>query len=474
MVRKRWQAHAIGWALAVLAPGAAVSAADGDLDPGFGEGGIANFRPDGVDTIALIPMRALALEDGKLLFSGAHHFLPPDNPPFEPEIRGMLMRMNADGSADSSFGNSDTQGVVVLPDLVPGTRIQSIDAMARLDDGSIIGVGTGVADAPTQGFVVKLGADGTLDTTFATAGVALLPDISLHAVAVDAQGRIVTCGEQLLDWIHTSMVVRLDADGHFDSTFGDGGVVSIAWSDGSQDGYLSDLALTQDGGIIAGGRFAAYGPGLDSDFAIAKLADDGSFDSGFGDGGWRVFHDESGTSTTNGIDRLALLPDGRILFAGYHEAGDAGLRGAALSRLAADGSTDATFGDPATPGYLYVDHVPDARSLDASAMAIQADGKPVVALTYFSSTEDQKFLAFRATADGSLDTSFADEGLFELGLAPAGLQTDARAMTLQADGGIVLGGRVVQAIDPPLTDMTVVRLLGAPAGDSIFADGFDS
>ncbi|HKE47182.1 MAG TPA: hypothetical protein VKB52_03890 [Rhodanobacteraceae bacterium] len=471
MTGKRWQALAIGFGIALAA--ASAGAADGDLDPTFGDAGIARIEPDGVDTIALLPMRALELPDGKLLFSGAHHYLPPENPPFEPVVRGMLMRMNADGSVDTGFGNSTAPGVAVLPDLVPGTRIQSIDAMVRLADGSIVGTGSAIADAPTQGFVVKLGPDGVLDATFGSGGVVLFPDVGLHAVAVDAAGRIVVCGERVLEhFVNASTVIRLDAAGQPDASFGDAGSVSIGWSDASVSGYLADLALTPDGGIVVGGRFSAYGPGLDTDFAIAKLADDGTFDTAFGAGGWRVFHDEAGASTTNGIDRLALLADGRIVFAGYRGTG-AGTRGAALGRLAADGSTDATFGNVATPGYLYVDAIPDAPSVDASALAIGADGKPVVALTYFSSSEDEQFLAFRATADGALDTGFAAQGIFSLALAPDGMPADVRSLAVQRDGRIVIAGRVMQAIDPPLTDMVVVRLLGASGDDTIFADGFD-
>ncbi|HJT99544.1 MAG TPA: hypothetical protein VJ696_14595 [Rhodanobacteraceae bacterium] len=473
MFGSRWKLHAIGWTLAVLAPGAAALAADGDFDPTFGDGGIATIRPNGVDTVALVPLDALALDDGKLLFAGAHHYLPPKNPPFETEARGMLMRMNADGSADATFGNSDTEGVVVMPDLVPGTRLQSIESIAVLDDGSIVGVGSGVADAPPQAFIVKLDANGALDPGFGTGGALLLPDSSLHAVAIDGEGRIVACGEQQENFIQTSVVVRVDG-GALDATFGDGGIVAIDWADTTQNGYLSDLALTPDGHIIAGGRYAAYGPGLDSDYAIAKLADDGTLDASFGDGGWRVFHDESGTSTRNAIDRIALLADGRIVFAGNHGTGAAPMRGLTLGRLAPDGSTDTTFGDPSTPGFLHLDHVPDTPAIDATALAVQSDGKLVVSATYFSSSQDEQFLVFRATADGALDTGFADGGFFELGLSPDGMQSDLRSMTLQQDGAIVLGGRVMQALDPPLSDLVAVRLINAPGGgDAIFSDGFD-
>jgi uncharacterized delta-60 repeat protein len=474
MLRKRWRDLTMRSALALALACATAFAADGDLDPGFGAGGIARIASDGVDTIAMVPMRALALPEGKLLFSGAHHYLPPENPPFEPEVRGMLMRMNADGSPDAAFGNSSTAGVAVLPQIVPETRIQSIDAIVRLGDGAYVGTGSGVGDGPSQGFVVKLDADGAIDTAFGTGGVVLMPDVSLHAIALDDEGRIVVCGERLLDHQYTSTVARLDAAGHFDAGFGEGGIVTIAWDDATEAGYLSDLALTAEGGILVAGRFAGYGPGLNSDFAIARLGADGTFDTAFGDGGWRVFHDETSPSMANGIDRIALLADGRIVFAGYHAAGTSTQRGLALGRLEADGSIDTTFGDPASPGYLYVDVVPDGLSVDASALAIQADGKPIVAGTYFSSSEDERFLAFRATADGALDAAFADAGIFRLDPVENATTSDARSMTLQQDGRIVIAGRAVLSFDPPLTDMAVVRLdSGSGTGDAIFTDGFD-
>jgi uncharacterized delta-60 repeat protein len=474
MVHERSRGWLARSALALIATCSVAVAADGDLDPGFGDGGVARIVSDGTDTIAMVPMRAMALPDGKLLFSGAHHYLPPENPPFEPEIRGMLMRMNADGTPDASFGGPTVAGAVVLPQIVPNTRIQSIDAFARLDDGSIVGTGTGVGDGPTQGFVVKLDAGGALDAAFGDGGVTLLPDVNLHAIAVDSTGRIVVCGERFLDFVSTSAVARLDAAGHIDASFGDGGLVLIPWSDETQNGYLSDLALTPDGGIVVAGRFSAYGPGLNSDFAIAKVGDDGALDMAFGDGGTRVFHDESGTSMANGIDRLALLDDGRLVFAGYRAAGASNQRGAALGRLESDGTTDATFGDPATPGYLYVDVAPDGLSVDASGLAIQPDGKLVVAMTYFSASEDERFFAWRATADGALDTAFADGGIFRFDPVAGAMSSDVRSLTVQQDGAIVIGGRAVLSFDPPLTDMAVVRLLGsASTGDAIFADGFD-
>ncbi|MBA8885663.1 hypothetical protein [Dokdonella fugitiva] len=460
----------------LLALSAAVSAADGEVDPAFGTGGTSVVAADGVETTALVAMDALVLPDGKLLFSGMRHHPLPDNPPFEPEIRGMLMRMNPDGSPDDTFGDIVGAGVDVLPDLVPGTRIQSLDAMVRNDDGSIVAVGTAVADAPTQGFIVKLDANGALDPSFGDGGAVRFPDFVLHALAIDADGRVVACGERELDYRRTSVVVRTLPDGAPDASFGDGGVVFIPWSDASKDGYLADVAIAADGGIIVGGRYAAYGPGVNSDFAIARLTPAGEPDPAFNANGWRVFHDESDTSMANGIDRLALLDDGRIVFAGYRVADSDGTRGAVLGRLTTDGAGDTDFGVQEHAGFLYIDMAGGTRSLDASALAIQADGKAVVSMTYFSSTERQQFAVLRATADGALDQGFADAGIFHADLAAGGeasASSDSRALALQADGGIIVAGRIVRSFDPPRTDMAAVRLLGGAGDEPIFVDGFD-
>ena len=90
-------------------------AADGDLDPDFGTGGIAYLTPDLVGAQELTPYKAMVLPDGKILFAGSLD--KPTGVPFEQEYRGMLTRFNADGSVDGSFGNTTIPGVVEIPAL---------------------------------------------------------------------------------------------------------------------------------------------------------------------------------------------------------------------------------------------------------------------------------------------------------------------------------------------------------------------
>lgn len=448
-------------------------AADGDLDPTFGVDGIAYITPDDVGAREIMPAVALELPDGKLLFGGTRNKILEGTPWYEPQIRGALVRLNADGSVDAGFGNTSIPGLAEVPDL-DNTRMQGIESMARMDDGSIIAVGTSMVNGPLNGTIFKLDADGALDTSFGNAGVLLLPDTYLHAVGLDSEGRAIVAGERIDTgtYVNTSLVARVTADGALDATFGDAGKVAIAWSDPALSGYLFDLLVTPDDGVIVGGGFEAYGNGYGSDFAIARLDASGVFDADFAETGWRVFHNPAETSNSNRIYRLAMTPDGRIAFAGVHASGE-NLTGLVLGRLEADGMTDTTFGDTESPGYFAPPVLPTAQTVNPNALVAQRDGKLLVSASYYAA-EKELFFAIRATAMGQLDPDFADAGVFLADAAPDGVYNDSSAMTLQANGNIVIAGRAMRSADSPVVDFAAMRLLNTlePA-DRIFASGFE-
>jgi uncharacterized delta-60 repeat protein len=449
-------------------------AADGVPDPDFGVGGAAFITPDDVEARELQPYAATVLPDGKLLFGGQRSKYNPAVP-FEPEFRAMFAQMNPDGSVDTDFGNTSSPGVVVLPALVPGARMEGIESMQRLDDGSIVAVGVSQVNTPLRGFVVKVDATGAIDTSFGGgAGFVLIDSTYLHAVAIDSQGRIVASGEHIENPVYTSTVIRLNADGTFDDTFGTGGTATIDWDGAGESGYLTSMTLMADDRIVVGGFYEVYGSGLGSDFALARLATDGTPDTEFAGTGWRVFHDPSENSWINGVNRLALTPDGGVAFAGYHMSGE-NITGLIIGHVDATGNTDEAFGDASSPGFFKPAILPTAQSAYASSLLVQGDGKLVVSVTYYAPFPDkQDFFALRTTATGQLDTSFADSGIFDFDLAPAGVYSDLSTMTFQPDGNLILAGRSMQSTEESIVDLGVMRLLnGGEPDDRIFASGFD-
>jgi uncharacterized delta-60 repeat protein len=173
----------------------------------------------------------------------------------------------------------------------------------------------------------------------------------------------------------------------------------------------------------------------------------------------------------NRILRMTLMQDGRIAFAGYHNAGE-NITGLILGRVAADGSTDATFGDAASPGFSVPAILPGAESVNATALVMQGDGKLLVSTAAYVAPAKENFYAIRTTADGLLDPDFAQAGILEADLAPDGYYSEISAMTVQPDGRIVVGGRSARSTESPVVDFAGMRLLN-PSMDNIFANGFD-
>jgi uncharacterized delta-60 repeat protein len=447
-------------------------AADGDLDPTFGDGGISFLTPDLVTAQEFTPYVAKTLPDGKLLFAGSLD--APTSVPFEQTYRGMFARFNADGSVDDTFGNSTIPGVVELPHLVADHRMEHVESIAILGDGSIIAVGISEVTSQEKGFVLKTDASGLLDDSFGDGGFVLIPLTYPHAVAIDGEGRIVVAGESIdtTTLIYTSKVLRFDAAGNADDTFGDGGVASIAWNAQGNSGYLSDMLLADDG-IVVAGQYSVYGEGLGSDFAVAKLDDGGTLDAAFGDGGVSVFHDATSDSMSNVIRRLGWAPGGEIVFAAASYPPDPGTGELVLGALDAGGDVDEAFGDAATPGFARPVFATDAQYPNANALIVQPDGKLVVGTSYEPANGREDFAAFRTTTTGTLDDTFADGGVLLLDLAPDGIYSDLSAMTQQPDGKLVLGGRTKRS-DEFLVDLAVVRLLnGNDVDDTVFSNGFD-
>jgi uncharacterized delta-60 repeat protein len=134
---------------------------DGSDDTGFGGGdGLVSFRvtPAGQQTsdVALLP-------DGRILMTGVSHYDIPQR-------NFIAYRFNSDGSLDGSFGN----GGGVAYDLAGGADDES-RSIVLLPSGQFLLVGQIEPPGPSsvQVGAARFDADGTLDTTFGTAGVAV-------------------------------------------------------------------------------------------------------------------------------------------------------------------------------------------------------------------------------------------------------------------------------------------------------------
>lgn len=303
--------------------------ADGSLDAGFGTAGKALIQVGaGTDDFG----KCLSvLANGKILLAGDSY-----NPATGTRDLGVV-RLNADGTLDTGFG---VGGKVLLASA--GTW-ETGEAMAVQSDGRILLAGTQRNGSSYDLCVTRLNADGTLDTTFGSAGFRVV-DVgagtgdSGGGVAVQADGRILVAGSTYdsVAKVYAISVVRLDVDGNLDPTFGAGGKAVLPIGTGAVN--VSSMVLQPDGDILVGG--SGYGVGTGgSDFLVVRLDATGRPDSDFGVGG-KAFVGVAG-STDQG-QALALQPDGKIVVVGSSSSdGDGGVR---VARLNADGSLDLGFG----------------------------------------------------------------------------------------------------------------------------------
>jgi len=151
---------------------------------------------------------------------------------------------------------------------------------------------------------------------------------------------------------------------------------------------------------------------------------------------------------------VAVQSDGKIVVAGYTNSGSTTNNVLAL-RLNANGSSDTSFdGD----GIQIVSQAGDDRG---QAVAVQGD-KIVVAGYTNTGSRTNNFLAVRLNVDGSLDTSFDLDGVRTIGLSG---DDRGRAVAVQTDGHVIIAGDTTTF---GLEDFMVVRLNADGSLDTTF------
>ncbi len=257
--------------------------------------------------------------------------------------------------------------------------------------------------------------NGKLTTTFSR------PGAGAAAVAIDSKGRIVAVGAGAgpgADGNYDFRLARYLPTGRLDTSFGGDGRVRTDF--GGYD-FARGVAIdSQDRIVTVGVTISEHG---ESDVAVARYNPDGSLDASFGSGG-KVTTDTGGQ---DGANAVTIDPQGRILAAGWADAG-AGLQTFGLFRYLADGDLDPSFG---TGG---VATVPIYDLSEIKGVAIDSQER-IIAVGERSDEAQQHYSgAFaRFEADGAVDPSFANGG--------TGLMDDlANAVAIDSRDRIVIAG----------------------------------
>jgi len=383
-----------------------------------------------------------------------------------------LARFNTDGSFDNSF---DANGVAMSQWCEEGSGI------FLQTDGKIVAVGSENTDSDRGTCTQRFNSDGSADSTFnpnTPNGKITQNFVSVEAVRGLPNGKIMVAGWDTGQY-DTATLMRLNADGSLDTTFASEGIYQH--TNGANSTYFFDLKVLSDGSFLVAGERGASG-GL-----IIKFDSSGNLDTSFsGDGiattinatrfyaiaiqsDGKIFgcgSSGSGVSTRNGrcvrfstagtdeanffnqfntgglndseILGCAFDSNGKLVVAGYSNDGTSDRL--AISRHQTSLSLDTGFG---ISGYVINDMSPTLNDR-ATDLVVQPDNKIVVSSTGLSGTGDRDFAVLRYTSNGTLDPSlyenFGSGGISLIDFGLASPNDDASALLLQPDGQILASG----------------------------------
>ena len=449
--------------LAAIATTAA--ARDGDPDPGFGTNGSVSLSFPGGLSIEEYFVDVKILSSGKLLVSATV------NTGTAASTDMGIMRLNSNGSIDTSFGVAGAR--VIGFDRTGSDNRDIVRGMAIQPNGRIVLVGDAAGGiGGIDMAVVRLNADGSLDTSFGSGGKTTVAfDLGATSarradqavkIIVLSDGRIVLGGTAATAAGGVMAIARLTASGVLDTTFDGDGKRVLDFGGGVADLGISYNVLASADGvrIYAVGMAALAG---NYNFGIARLLGDGSLDASFAGDGTMTFGFDIGGNLADAATEAVELPDGKVLVCGASAISAPVNSDFSCMRLRANGTVDSDFLPTLIPFDI------DSQGWDeAYATRLDAQGRIVMVGVASAGLIDFDFAVARLLPSGQVDPSFGIDGRMIYNGDIENGTNRAYALGLQADDKIVVAGSEVDAQGE--YQLQVVRLIG----DTLFESGFES
>jgi uncharacterized delta-60 repeat protein len=369
-------------------------------------------------------------------------------------IVGALANAQTAGSFDPTFGSAG-RVTNLLPVSSPEGALGNTLLLQR--DGKMVMGGICTAIVGNESCYARLLPNGVLDATFigpnGNGGGKFAFQFdggtwsSAKALALQPDGRIIVGADCIIGGVARVCLARLNSNGSFDTSF-DGGV-SGAGRVQYEAGRVAAMQLQSDGKLIVVSYCNQGGNGR---FCVMRVNANGTYDGTF-DG-----PDAAGTGVGTGNGRfaltlfglgteepnaMALQVDGKIVVVGRC-LGAAGY-GMCVTRLHANGSFDLSFdGSGGSGNGRIVFTVNGVDQAVGTAVAIQPDGRIVVAGHCGNSSASYRFCGARLLLNGNFDPEFLGTtgdtpGRFRFSVLGVGGDT-LRSLALQTDGRILLAG----------------------------------
>ena len=451
----------VGAALIFGTAGAVASSGDSDLT--FGQGGVALLDANpGSDNSnnSTSPTCSVYQTDGKLLVGGSRSFtiIRYDlagilDPTFGGDGKvginyGSISKLfpQADGSVIAAGAVSDARMGLIkytnsgVLDLLYARGGIAVSQVARVSssnpggapqfaqqvDGKIVGATTETYDVNgSTAYRVRLerfNADGTPDVGFGSGGFVRVPVANLRAIT---EIGIAPTGKIVVGFADFAVAV-FTASGSLDLSFSGDGYQTVRVDPTNFSQTLGGIVVQPDGKILMSGQSDTNTPSFNYQFAIARLNANGSLDTTFsGDG---LVTTDLGTEESNAS--VALFSDGKIIISGTTRNPALGF---VILRYLANGTLDNSFSAAPVPTHGFASYTgPPLLTQPNGSVTVSGMAKESAAST------NGGYLTMRFTATGSLDTTFSSDGIAFT--QSRGKDDEARAIAVQSDGKILLGG----------------------------------
>lgn len=362
---------------------------------------------------------------------------------------------SAAGTLDTTF---DTDGIVVHHNAAGGSGSDRGESIAIDANGKIVVAGQSYAVGGIDLAIWRYNDDGTLDTSFGTAGIVTWDSGGNDfpwGLAIDSSGRITVAGNAPNPGDPTDFdlyIWRFTDAGALDTSFGGGD--GIVFQNNTDIDEMNNMMIDDSGNILVTGRIQPTAG--DWDMALWRFTSDGSLDTGFGSGNGYVT--SSGTNSSEAWD-IAVDSDGKVLVVGQDNSGAD--NNMAIWRFLDDGTPDSSFdGD----GITYYNN--GSYGVMGYSVAIQTDGTILVAGYKGNDAGDNDMAIWKYNNNGSPDLTFGDSGV---AVYDGGVSENeyGRSIAIDPNGKILVTGDSFGTS----TDMGLWRYNRDGTLDTTFGDG---
>lgn len=260
--------------------------ANGEPDSSFNGTGVVTEKADGFST-QFFATNAVVQNDGKIIQLRGY--------PVENQFI-YAKRFNTDGSLDSTYGNNGSATAPWTAQL----DFPNILSIGMQHDGKVILLCINqVFSQGSSTVFMRLNTNGSIDSSFGTNGISVVDvDVTNQAeeflwnIAVQPDDKIIAYGWYGPATITSGVLVRVNRNGTPDDSFGTNGIARIQ---GNDFRMVMGVALENDGSIICAGYKAGSTPPSGQRPALVKLTSSGSIDNNFGTNGFVITNNVTGS-----------------------------------------------------------------------------------------------------------------------------------------------------------------------------------